>query len=303
MLVHHLKSPVRYDQFDPGALPTESMEVKPELLVQLMLQAEAFGFWRIDVSTGNAWWSENVYRIHGMQPRKGTVNVSKAVALYHPEDAKTVEFLVGDAIANKNGFDFVLRLKRIDGKMRFVQAMASVELDTDKSVKTVYGIFRDVTQSISDKNISKTRAQLVSSIIANSPSPIAILDRKMCYLQISPAWAEFHGLQDPDSYVGKSHYEVLPEIPKEWRLQHQRVLKGETVHRSQALENGETRVATSASGASIFPWHTALGEIGGLIIMVTPPGNSETKQNKTAAQIARLMEQADHKPQRFGQIR
>ncbi len=229
--------------------------------------------------------------------------MSKAVALYHPSDAKTVEFLIGDAIANKNGFDFVLRLRRADGKMRFVQAIASVELDADGNVKNVYGIFRDVTQSISDKNISKTRAQLVSSIIANSPSPIAILDRKMCYLQISPAWAEFHNLEEPDSFIGRSHYEVLPEVPKEWRDEHKRALNGETVHRTMALQNGDKREASSSAGASIIPWHTALGDIGGVIIMVTPAGDRENKQNNTASHIARLMEQTDPKEQRFGQIR
>lgn len=268
-----------------------------------MLQAERFGFWSINAKTGGVWWSENVYHIHGMKPGNGVVNISKAVALYHPTDAKTVELLIGDALTHKKGFDFVLRLQRADGKMRFVQAVASVELDADGSVKTVYGIFRDVTQSISDKNISKTRAQLVSSIIANSPSPIAILDRKMCYLQISPAWAEFHRLKDPESYVGKSHYKALPEIPQEWKEEHKRVLNGETIHRSKALQSGEKREASSIAGASIFPWHTALGDIGGLIIMVTLPGNSEKTHNNKAAQIAKLMEQTEQRSQRFGEIR
>lgn len=301
--MYRVKSPVRFDQFDPASLRTESLAVKSELLIQLILEVEPFGFWSIDAKTGDVWWSESVYHIHGMEPRKGTVNISRAIALYHPSDAKTVEFLIGEALTNKMGFDFVLRVQRADGKMRFVQSVASVELDSDGGVKSVYGTFRDVTQTISDKNISKTRAQLVSSIIANSPAPIAILNRKMCYLQISPAWAEFHRLEDPDSYVGKSHYEVLPEIPKEWREEHQRVLNGDIVHRAKALKNGEKREASSASGASIFPWHTALGEIGGLIIMVTTPKSAEKKPNSTADHIARLMEQSEPKSNRFGEIR
>lgn len=269
-----------------------------------MLQAEPFGFWRIDVKTGSLWWSENVYHIHGIEPRADDFNIGKAVSLYHPADAKTVEFLVGDAITNQNGFDFVLRLRRADGKMRFVQSIASVEVNPDGTTKTVYGIFRDVTQTISEKNVSKTRAQLVNSIIANSPAPIAILDRKMCYLQISPAWAEYHRLDDPDTYIGQSHYEVLPEIPKEWREEHKRVLNGDTVHRNKALAGGKKpKDGTPDIGVTMLPWHTAQGEIGGLIIMITPSADGKTGQPHTAAHVARLMEQTDAKPHRFGEIR
>lgn len=267
-----------------------------------MAKAEPFGFWSLDVKTGEVWWSDEVYKIHGMKPRKAAVNLSRAVALYHPADAKTVEFLIGDAIANKQGYDFVMRLNRADGKTRYVQSIASIELDADQNVKTVFGIIRDVTQSISDKNISKTRAQLVSSILANSPSPIVILDRNLCYLQISPAWAEFHGLKDPNSYIGKSHYEVLPEIPDEWKEEHKRVLNGEVIHRSRALNTGTKSRSSSTKGSSVFPWHTALGEIGGLIIMVTP-GNPSNDSSNTVAQIARLFEQTSPKSHRFGEIR
>lgn len=269
-----------------------------------MLQAEPFGFWRIDVRTGSLWWSENVYRIHGLEPSDKDFNIGKAVSLYHPADAKTVEFLVGDSITNQNGFDFVLRLRRADGKMRFVQSIASVEVDTDGNTKTVYGIFRDITQNISEKNVSKTRAQLVNSIIANSPAPIAILDRKMCYLQISPAWAEYHKLDEPESYVGKSHYEVLPEIPKEWREEHKRVLNGDTIHRKKALEFGDrSKGGGPKNGVTLLPWHTAQGEIGGLIIMITPSADGTAGQHHTATHVARLMEQTDAKPHRFGEIR
>lgn len=301
-LVSILNNPITSDQFDPESLKTEKLMVDPDLLMQLVLQVEAFGFWRVDVQTGQVWWSENVYHIHGMEPGDGSVNIGKAVSRYHPKDAKTVEFLVNDAITNKNGFNFVLRLNRADGKMRYVQSTASVELHEDGSVKSVYGIFRDVTERISQENISKTRAQLVNSIISNSPSPIVILDRNLRYLQISPAWAKFHNLENPKSFIGTSHYEALPEIPPEWRAEHQRALKGEVIQRSTALQAGR-KTGSTLFGSVVFPWHTASGEVGGLIIMVTAPGNETMDGTGAIANIARLMGQTDPKSHRFGEIR
>ncbi len=300
--VNRLKNPITSDQFDPKSLKTQHLKMDPDLLMQLVLQVEAFGFWSLDVQTGQVWWSENVYHIHGMEPGDGSVNIGKAVSRYHPKDAQTVEFLVNDAITNKKGFNFVLRLNRIDGKMRYVQSVASVKLHEDGSVETVYGIFRDVTERISQKNISKTRAQLVNSIIANSPSPIVILDRNLRYLQISPAWAEFHNLDNPKSFIGKSHYETLPEIPQDWRAEHQRALTGEVIHRTSALQAGR-KTSSTIFGSVVFPWHTASGEVGGLIIMVTAPGKEPAGSTDAIANIARLMGQADPKSHRFGEIR
>lgn len=271
-------------------------------LLRLVMRAEKFGSWNLDTSTGQVSWSDTVYAIHGIEPKSGPVNVGKAVSLYHPDDAVTVELLVNDAIANKRGFDFVLRLNRTDGKMRFVQSIASVNLNALGKVTAVYGVFRDVTDRVNERNISETRGQMVNSIIANSPSPLVIVDKDMRYVQISPAWAEFHGIENPADYIGKSHYEALPDVPKEWRAEHQRALKGEVIYRQTALE-APKESGSRMFGSVVFPWRTSSNKIGGLIIMVTSLAKSKEENTGTARQIAGLMKNSGSRLQRFGEIR
>ena len=120
-----------------------------------------------------------------------------------------------------------------------------------------------------------SRGAALRSIIQFSPAPTAMLDRNMHYLEVSRTWYEFHGLPPDKSILGKSHYAVVPGIPAKWRVEHQRALRGETIMRDSAVVAAEGKTS-SASGSIVLPWHTPSGNVGGLILMVTPRGQLES---------------------------
>jgi len=64
------------------------------------------------------------------------------------------------------------------------------------------------------------------SIIAISPVPMAIVDTNMCYLAVSDKWVSFYDLENRE-LIGKSHYEVFPEIEIRWKNIHTACLNGE----------------------------------------------------------------------------
>jgi len=101
-------------------------------------------------------------------------------------------------------------------------------------------------------------------LLDHVPAALALFDTEMCYLGCSRRWREDYGLDD-QQVVGKSHYEVFPEISAEWRGIHRRALAGESF-------SNEGEPFPRADGSvdwvqwEITPWHEADGRIGGLIL-------------------------------------
>ena len=200
----HLKSSL----FDKSA-PKESLMGDSEELMQLVLRTQDMGTWRYDVSSGKAYWSEHVAKIHGRKQKVHGMALDTAIRAFHPTDAKTVAWLIMHAIENRTGFSFVLRVVQPSNAVRLVHSAAEVELDASGNVVAIFGVLKDVTEQLTEKDVGESRRRLVRSIIAHSPAPLIVLDKHMHYLEVSPSWTEYYRLPPPRELIGRSHYEVM----------------------------------------------------------------------------------------------
>ncbi|MDE1943401.1 MAG: PAS domain S-box protein, partial [Betaproteobacteria bacterium] len=91
-----------------------------------------------------------------------------------------------------------------------------------------------------------------------------MFDLDMRYLAASGRWIEDFKLRQPD-ILGKSHYEIFPEIPERWKEIHRRALQGEFF---SAHEDRFDRQDGSVQWLrwEIRPWYAANEVIGGIII-------------------------------------
>ncbi|OUL36340.1 hybrid sensor histidine kinase/response regulator [Nostoc sp. T09] len=121
---------------------------------------------------------------------------------------------------------------------------------------------------------------------------IAILDREMRYLSVSRKWLEEHKVTD--NIIGRSHYDIFPDIPPEWRQIHQQCLVGAIAQRD---EEPYPRADGSMEWVSwsIRPWHTASGEIGGITLFsenITQRKQTELELQEREEQFRLTFEQA-----------
>ena len=100
-----------------------------------------------------------------------------------------------------------------------------------------------------------------------APAAIAILDAAMCYIAVSERFLADYKLtcESTQSLVGRSHYELFPEIPEHWRQLHRRVLAGETL---SAEDDPFPRLDGRVDWVrwELTPWYEADGSIGGIIL-------------------------------------
>jgi len=86
------------------------------------------GSWDWDLRTNKVTWSDELYRIFGIEP--GTIMVAgDAMSFIHPDDQDLVWSTVKGAVANKERYSFYYRGLRPDGSERIVYSRGAVLTD------------------------------------------------------------------------------------------------------------------------------------------------------------------------------
>ncbi len=118
----------------------------------------------------------------------------------------------------------------------------------------------------------------LTNIISASPTAIAVLDTKMCYIAASQKWVDDYGLQGKE-ILGRSHYELFPEIGEEWKAIHKACLQGKA---QRNPEDKFIRLNGTVQWLSweVKPWTDNEGNIGGIIMYSADITSRITKNNE-----------------------
>jgi PAS domain S-box-containing protein len=107
------------------------------------------------------------------------------------------------------------------------------------------------------------RGELLEIFVKNVPAGVAMFDRDMCYLRVSDRWCADFSL-DSSQIIGRSHYEVFPDIPERWKQLLRRALNGETLRADE--DRWDREDGTTWLRWEIRPWHNIDGAPGGILI-------------------------------------
>jgi PAS domain S-box-containing protein len=123
----------------------------------------------------------------------------------------------------------------------------------------------DISERKRTEEALAAREAQLAVFVEHAPAAIAMFDREMRYLAVSRRYILDFRLPQDAELIGRSHYEVFPDIPQRWRDVHARVLAGEEL--SQA-EDQFTRQDGCIHWVrwSMAPWRRADGSIGGALL-------------------------------------
>ena len=139
-----------------------------------------FGYWEWDVATNKLIWSDEVFRLYGLDPKKVTPTYETVVSTLSAETRDWFIKAIYDALNNNAPFEGEYSLIRPDGTVRYTHTIGEVIRDRDGKPLSMFGVVQDITERKQvDERLQLFRNLLESSndaIFVNDPETGRILD-------------------------------------------------------------------------------------------------------------------------------
>jgi PAS domain S-box-containing protein len=168
------------------------------------------GSWEWDAATNRVIWSDELYRIYGLEPQSCDITFASFLGRLHPGDRERVQREVGDALASGNAFSYPERILRPDGSVRYIETAGEPQRDGTGRVTGLIGTCRDVT----DQRERDQSLALKTDIVEKIQIGIAVwciedgsVDPRL--VTWNPAAGRLARL-DLAPMIGKSLREILP---------------------------------------------------------------------------------------------
>lgn len=148
------KRPLSVELLDePRAIQDVSgFDISGSELLEILSSFDLYGLWRMDLGSGQIFWSPDVFRVHELEPSDGPVDMRTVLKNYHPEDKITVARLMDEAIEKRRGYRFVLRVLLPSGRYKLVKSIAKFRDRNDGELIGVYSQFALPMRSIATAN-------------------------------------------------------------------------------------------------------------------------------------------------------
>jgi len=133
------------------------------------------GNWDWNVVTGELFWSDEVYRILGLEQGKDRPTYEAFLQIVHPDDRQAVTAAVDSALSGLTSYRIQHRLVRPDGSVAFVEDTGEVHHDGEQKPVRMVGVMQDITSS--KESEEKIRHLSFYDQLTGLPNRTLLLDR------------------------------------------------------------------------------------------------------------------------------
>lgn len=136
---------------------------RSERMLRNAQQVAQIGCWEFDMQTLTTYWTEELYRIHGLDPTQPAPTPAENLALIHPDDHPIHAAAIQTPASNGEAFEANLRIIHNNGEMRYVNVRGGPIFDAEAKLIKIAGTTFDITQWVISDTFLDLRAALAKS--------------------------------------------------------------------------------------------------------------------------------------------
>jgi PAS domain S-box-containing protein len=289
----------------------EALRASEERL-RLAQQTARIGTFERNLRTGVVTWTPEMESLHGLPPGGFPRTITAFENLVHHEDRAGLIELIDQAIKTGLPTTGEWRVVWPDGSVHWIGGCWQVFRSESGEPSRVVGVDIDITERKLAENallemnrtletqaaLLQSREELLKIFVKNVPAGVAMFDRGMRYLQVSDRWCADYSV-DSSQVLGRSQYEVFPDLPEHWKEMHRRGLGGETLGVDEDLWNRGDGT-TSWVHWEIRPWRSYSGTVGGILIFAEDITQRKEMENALSDVSRKLIQSQEQERARIG---
>lgn len=165
------------------------------------------GSWEWNIVDNTGKWSDETYRIFGMEPHDLVEHKQNFLDKVHPDDRARVNQALSDAISGAKAYDIEYRINLSDGIERVVHARGVTIRDDNGKALLIQGTVHDITEHVRAEEKIRESHELLQKTYDTLLDAIITLDASRNIISCNKSVHSIFGY-DPEELIGKK-YSIL----------------------------------------------------------------------------------------------
>jgi len=168
------------------------------------------GSWQLDLANNHVVWSEELYRMQGLDPELTTPpDYTESAKLFTPDSWERLSSSIARAAGSGIPYELELEMVRPDGRHGWMQARGEAVRDENDIVVGVRGVSVDITERKQSELALQESHQKLNSLLNSIAEGAYGVDTNGNCTFVNSSFMTLLGFEHPDEIIGKHIHEMI----------------------------------------------------------------------------------------------
>ncbi|MBE9143452.1 PAS domain S-box protein [Planktothrix mougeotii] len=208
------------------------------------------GSWQWQQDDEKIIWSEEIYRIHGLDPNSAVPDAQKRDKYIHPDDLDIYQAMLNASVRGEP-YEFDLRIIRPDGEIRYIEARGEPGIFNERGEPILlFGTVLDVTDRKRVEATLQESNRRWRSLLDQVQLMVVGLDAQGVVEYVNPFFLQVTGYKESE-VIGQEWFKTFV-VPEEWQVSRAHFV--DLLEQRVPYSHYQNRIITKSGEERIIVW-------------------------------------------------